>query len=277
MKQLASALSALCCVLLTTPAVANIIDGLNDIRRNGCDRKAGVKAPLRTSRELDAVAREWSKGGRLREALARADYRGTNSASMRVEGTTDKKTILRTLQAEYCDTLIDPKFKEVGLFQRGDRVWVVVATPFAVPAVRDAATVSADVLKLVNAARSQPRKCGRTDFNAVPPLKQSAMLNQAALLHAQDMSNKNFFEHRGSDGSKVADRVSRVDYAWLTVAENIAIGAEDAESVVRGWLNSPGHCTNIMGAQYTEMGVAYVANRNSDAGIYWTQVFAKSR
>jgi uncharacterized protein YkwD len=143
--------------------------------------------------------------------------------------------------------------------------------------VRDAAAVSANVLKLVNAARSQPRKCGRTAFNAVPPLKRSAMLNQAALLHAQDMSNKNFFEHRGSDGSKVADRVSRVGYQWQTVAENIAIGAEDAESVVRGWLNSPGHCANIMGAQYTEMGVAYVANRNSDAGIYWTQVFAKPR
>jgi uncharacterized protein YkwD len=277
MKQLASALLALCCVLLTTPAVANIIEGLNDIRRNGCDSNAGVKAPLRTSGELDKVAREWSKGGRLREALARTDYRGTSSASMRVEGTTDQKAILRTLKTEYCDTLIDPRFKEVGLFQRGDGVWIVVAAPFTVPSVSDAATVRAQVLKLVNAARSQPRKCGRTSFNAVPPLQHSAMLNQAALLHSQDMSNNTFFEHRGSDGSKVGDRVSRVGYQWLTVAENIAIGAANAESVVQGWVNSPGHCANIMSAQYTEMGVAYVVNRNSEAGIYWTQVFAKPR
>jgi uncharacterized protein YkwD len=61
------------------------------------------------------------------------------------------------------------------------------------------------------------------------------------------------------------------------VAENIAAGARDADSVVRGWLNSPGHCANIMGAQYREMGVAYVYDKKSDAGIYWSQVFASPK
>jgi uncharacterized protein YkwD len=48
-----------------------------------------------------------------------------------------------------------------------------------------------------------------------------------------------------------------------------------AEVVVNGWLDSPGHCSNIMDTQYTEMGIAYLVNRKSDAGIYWTQVFAR--
>lgn len=274
MKQLASALSALCCVLFAMPAVAGIADGLNTIRRKGCDNKAGVKEPLRTSRALDGVAREWSRGGRLREALERADYRGTNSASMRVEGATDDKIILQTLQDSYCDTLVDPNFKEIGVFQRGDSIWIVVAAPFTTPAAKDATAVSGKVLQLVNAARGKPRKCGRTNYNAAPPLKLSALLNRAALLHSQDMSNKNFFEHRGSDGSNVADRVSRVGYAWKAVGENIAINAQDAQAVVQGWLDSPGHCSNLMGAQFTEMGVAYALKRNRDAGIYWTQVFA---
>ncbi len=257
------------------PALASVADGVNEIRRSGCGNKPGVKEPLRITRGLDAVAREWSKGGRLRDAIARTDYRGTNSASMRIEGSTDEKAILRMLEANYCDTIVDPRFKELGQFQRGDNLWIVVAAPFTTPAVRDAREVGEKVLALVNAARSKPRKCGRASFAAAPALKLSAMLNRAALIHSQDMSNKNFFEHQGSDGSKVGDRVTRVGYSWNAVAENIAIGAEDAEAVVNGWINSPGHCGNLMNTQFTEMGIAYVVNRKSDAGIYWTQVFAR--
>jgi uncharacterized protein YkwD len=275
MRKLASASFALCCALFAMPALASIADGLNQIRRNGCDNKAGVKEPLRSNRELDQVAREWSKGGRLRDAISRTDYRGTNSASMRVEGSADEKVILQMLKANYCDSIVDPAFKEIGVFQRGSGIWVVVATPFVTPSPRDANEVSEKALALVNAARSKARKCGRTDFPAAPPLKLSAMLNRAALIHSQDMSNKNFFEHEGSDGSKVADRVSRIGYRWRNVAENIAIGAQDAEAVVKGWVASPGHCANLMSAQYTEMGLAYVVNRKSEAGIYWTQVFAR--
>lgn len=275
MRRLASASFTLCCALLAMPALASVADGVNEIRRSGCGNKPGVKEPLRITRGLDAVAREWSKGGRLRDAIARTDYRGTHSASMRIEGSTDAKVILRMLAANYCDTIVDPRFKEFGQFQRGDNLWIVVAAPFATPAARDAQEVSGKVLALVNSARSTPRKCGRTSFTAAPALQLSAMLNRAALIHSQDMANKNFFEHRGSDGSKVGDRVARVGYSWKAAGENIAIGAQDAEAVVNGWIDSPGHCGNLMNTQFTEMGIAYVVNRQSAAGIYWTQVFAR--
>ena len=45
-------------------------------------------------------------------------------------------------------------------------------------------------------------------------------------------------------------------------------------AVVQGWLNSPGHCANMMSPGFTEMGVAFVVDRKSEAGIYWTQVLA---
>lgn len=259
------------------PALADIDAGLNQIRRKGCAKQPGVAQALRSSKELDAVAREWSKGGRLRDALDRSDYRATQSASMQVEGAADEKALLDVLRANYCDTITDPAFKEIGVFQRRAGVWIVVAAPFSTPAVKDAASVSRKVLALVNTARSQARKCGRTQFAAVPPVTLSAMLSRAALTHSQDMANKDFFEHVGSDGSKVSDRVARVDYKWRTVGENIAIGAETPESVVQGWIESPGHCANIMSGSFTEMGIAFVVERNSDAGIYWTQVFAAPR
>ena len=196
---------------------------------------------------------------------------------MRVEGSTDRKAILEVLRSNYCDTITDTTFKEIGVYQRGDALWIVVASPFVTPAVKDAAQVSQQALTLVNAARAQARKCGRSSFPAAAPLKLSAVLNRAALVHSQDMANKDFFEHRGSDGSKVGDRATRVGYNWRTVGENIAIGSQTAEAVVQGWIKSPGHCANIMSPGFTEMGIAYVADANSEAGIYWTQVFATPR
>lgn len=275
MRTLVRTCVILSCMLAAAPAFADIAAALNDIRRSGCKNFPGVKQALRSTRGLDAVAREWSKGGRLREALERTDYRGTNSASMRVEGSTDEKAILGILRDQYCDTLTNPAFTEIGLYQRGNGVWIVVATPFVPPTARDASKVSEKVLSLVNAARSRPRKCGRTSFQPVPPLTLSATLSRAALVHSQDMAKNNFFEHEGSDGSKVGERTARVGYRWRAVAENIAIGAETPEIVVEGWLKSPGHCVNIMSPDYTEMGIAYVTEPKSEPGIYWTQVFGR--
>lgn len=276
MRKIAGAAFVLC-ACLAAPALAGVNEGLNELRRKGCNQRPGVAQPLRANRELDAVAREWSKGGRLREALSRSDYRATQSASMQVQGSSDQKAILEVLRANYCDTITDATFKEIGVYQRRDEVWIVIAAPLATPAVKDAAHVGEKVLALVNTARGRARKCGRAEFEAAPPLTLSTQLNRAALIHSQDMASKNFFEHEGSDGSKVGGRVTRAGYKWRTVGENIAIGAETPEAVVQGWLNSPGHCANLMSAGFGEMGVAYVVDRKSEAGIYWTQVFATPR
>jgi uncharacterized protein YkwD len=259
------------------PVLADISDDLNQIRRKGCSNRPGVSQPLRTSKDLDGVAREWSKGGRLRDAMTRSEYRATNSASMQVEGASDRKALLDILKANYCDTLTDATFQEIGVYQKRDGIWIVVAAPFATPGVKDTAQVSQKVLSLVNAARGKARKCGPKQFPAVPPVTLSAMLSRAALIHSQDMANKKFFEHQGSDGSTVGIRTARVGYVWRTVGENIAIGAETPEAVVQGWIDSPGHCVNIMTPGFTEMGIAFVVDRKSDAGIYWTQVFATPR
>ena len=130
---------------------------------------------------------------------------------------------------------------------------VVVAAPFTAPVAADSEKIGERVLALVNQARAKPRKCGSIAQPAVPALKASALLDAAALAHARDMTSHNRFEHTGSDGSTVADRVTRAGYVWQHVGENIAAGSRDAESVVQGWLDSPGHCRNIMGAQFREI------------------------
>jgi uncharacterized protein YkwD len=232
---------------------------------------------LKQTRALDAVAEEWAKGGRLQAALQRAQYRASNSSSMRVSGASDDRMIIGVLANNYCSVVTDPTFTDIGIERRGRDVWLVVAAPLNFPTMKDTKSIEREVLERVNQARSQPRKCGKTAFKPAPALTLSAMLNRAALAHALDMARNSHFEHEGTDGSTPADRVSRAGYRWRYVAENIAAGAPTAESVVDGWLKSPGHCVNIMGEQYREMGIAFALDPKSEAGIYWAQEFATAR
>jgi uncharacterized protein YkwD len=261
----------------TSSEAAGLADSINSLRSRGCSGSAGTHARLKRTGALDEVAEEWSKGGRLKQALERAEYRAANSSSMRVSGAADDRAIVNVLANNYCRIVTDPSFTEIGIRQRGRDVWMVVATPLNLPSSKDAKSVERDVLRLVNQARSEPRKCGRTSYKAAPALQLSAMLNRAALIHAQDMARHSHFEHEGTDGSTPAERITRVGYRWRNVAENIAAGAPTAESVVAGWLKSPGHCANIMGADYREMGIAYALEPKSEAGIYWAQEFATQR
>jgi uncharacterized protein YkwD len=264
-------------VLPSAPAFADIADDINVIRKRGCENRPGIKTPFRKTPELNEVAREWSKGGRLRDAIKRTEHRLATSSSMHVSGGKDEATIVEVLADNYCDVILDESFSEIGVYRDTRDVWVVVATRHQAPAPGSAAEISARALELVNAARAQRRKCGNTTFQPAPPLKLAPLLERAALAHAKDMAQHSSFTHIGSDGSRPADRVTRTGYSWRNVAENIAAAAPDVETVVQGWLDSPGHCTNIMGPQFKEMGIAYVVNPRSKEEIYWAQVFGTRR
>jgi len=266
-------LIALFCFALPPAATAAIDKGVNTIRQRGCDGKAGLRTALRRTSGLDEVAREWAKGGRLTGAIARTDYRVQNSSSMHIEGAKNEKALLQIVASTYCEVVLNPEFTEIGVYERGDSAWIVVAVPKQLPTPSDMSKVAARVLELVNAARARPRKCGSREFASAPPLTLSPVLSRAALAHAKDMSANKFFDHRGSDGSKPSERATRAGYNWSAVAENIAEGPASAEVVVQGWLDSPGHCVNIMGAQYREMGVAYFTDFAKKGDIYWAQEF----
>ena len=134
-----------------------------------------------------------------------------------------------------------------------------------------------EMLAQVNAARAQARVCGSTNQPAVPPLKWSCKLQQAALKHSQDMGQNNFFNHTGSNGSTVSSRIDGANYAWRTIGENIAAGQPDVSSAMRGWLKSPGHCRNIMSEGFTEFGMGHVTAPQTQYRTYWTQNFARPR
>ncbi|MEJ2620559.1 MAG: CAP domain-containing protein, partial [Candidatus Thiodiazotropha sp.] len=129
------------------------------------------------------------------------------------------------------------------------------------------------MLTLVNNARAQTRSCGTESFQAAPALAWNCQIENAATAHSRSMADNNYFNHTGQDGSSPGDRISAAGYSWRTYGENIAAGYQSAESVMEGWLNSPGHCSNLMNSRFKDIGVG-VVNGSGTYGIYWTQDFA---
>ena len=129
------------------------------------------------------------------------------------------------------------------------------------------------VLELVNIERSQGADCGSEGvFGSADPLVMEAALTCAARVHSKDMADRGYFSHNTPDGQSPWDRMAEATYAGFAQAgENIAQGQSNPEAVIATWMNSDGHCSNIMDPGYTEIGVGYYD------GNYWTQVFARPR
>lgn len=131
-----------------------------------------------------------------------------------------------------------------------------------------------DMMRAINNARAVGRSCGGTYFNPVPAVAYNCALTQAAQVHTADMVTYNFFLHTGSNGLAVSNRVANANYSASYVAENLALGYDNAYSTVNGWLNSPGHCANIMSANAREFGVSYSSGWVQGSQHVWTTVFA---
>lgn len=139
-----------------------------------------------------------------------------------------------------------------------------------VPASARSQLIEQRALELVNEVRLKGRRCGSQYFAPTVVLLLDGKLNKAASSHAKDMARKDYFEHESPDGGRPKDRVLRAGYSPRLTGENIAFGPETAEEVVAGWLESPGHCANIMDPRFRDMGVA-VAQGKKRGHIYWVQ------
>jgi uncharacterized protein YkwD len=100
-----------------------------------------------------------------------------------------------------------------------------------------------------------------------------ARLTQAAQGHSADMARRGFFDHTNPDGKSPGDRITAAGYRWSTYGENIAKGQPTPASVMKSWMNSPGHRANILNCKFAEIGVGVVKS----GGPYWTQVFGTAR
>ena len=250
-----------------------LLNALNDVRSRGCGGNKGPTTALRQDLRLSATAARIASGLTLAEALKASAYRSPRTTLIALSGYTGAQATSQGVVSHSCRTLMDAEFKDVGFYVRETQVWVVLAVPFSPPETTDADQIEARVLSLVNQARSQSRLCGSEALTAAPPVRLNAQLRATSAAHADEMARLNYFSHAGRDGRHVSERANRAGYVWRAIGENIASGQMTADLAVQGWLKSPSHCANLMASNYTEMGLAFAVNPQSDGGVYWVQVF----
>src|SRR5687768_11982230 len=122
------------------------------------------------------------------------------------------------------------------------------------------------ILSLVNAERRE---------RGLRPLVWNDRLDQAAKLHARNMATFRRMSHVIPEAKlpTLSARAQHVQYPYAMIAENIALGFTDAESVVQGWMRSPGHRRNILSPEAAEIGTGVVSSRTG--GLYFCQVFGR--
>ena len=94
-------------------------------------------------------------------------------------------------------------------------------------------------------------------LNGLPSLVYNEKLSLAAQNKVNDMFNLQYFAHESPTGAGPADLANDVDYKYLMVGENLALGNYESDKIlVDAWMNSPGHRANILNPKYTEIGVS---------------------
>jgi len=261
---------------------ADVLGAVQTLREGGCGGLVPATRPLQHSAWLDWVAERWSAGRSLAGAAGQGGYGSLDTRGVHVSAA--DAALLPLLRRSECRTLTAPGLREVGFYRRGSETWIVLAAGShgVPPSAAAAAAATPDALatralQLINEARARGARCGKREFASVPSLRLSATLAQVALGHATDMAAHNYFEHEDRAGHTPAQRVRAAGYRETLVGENIAYGPKSIEEAVQGWLDSPGHCENIMDGRFAEMGLATAPGLATRHGLYWVQVLAAPR
>lgn len=93
------------------------------------------------------------------------------------------------------------------------------------------------------------------DKFGLDPLTLNSRLMLAAQQHANFMAEKQLLSHLGRHRSSFDQRIRDTGYVFQAAAENVALGAMDAETVVELWMKSPPHRANILNKTVTEAGI----------------------
>lgn len=137
-------------------------------------------------------------------------------------------------------------------------------TAQAAPASSAYGSYEQQVVDLVNKERAAV---------GLPALKVNTKLAAVAEKKAEDLRDKNYFDHQSPTYGSPFDMMKQFGISYTSAGENIAKGQKTPADVMNGWMNSPGHKANILNSSYTEIGVGYVTDSNGTT--YWVQHFIR--
>jgi len=128
------------------------------------------------------------------------------------------------------------------------------------------AVLPAVVVALTNQERASDQLSTLTTNN---------QLTEAAKQVAQDMASRGYFAHESPDGKSPWYWLRKAGYAYQYAGQNLAVNFDDSSQLLTAWMNSPEHKENILGVDYTEIGVGMATGTyNGKEAVYVVQFFA---
>ncbi|HCJ07354.1 MAG: CAP domain-containing protein [Lachnospiraceae bacterium] len=144
-----------------------------------------------------------------------------------------------------------------GLFVIGVAVWLSGQAVYAANTQDVSGTARYDyayqVLELVNQERAA--------VGAVPLSMDADLLNAAMMRAAETEVSFSHTRPNGEDCFTASDKM---------YGENIAWGYSTPRDVMKGWMTSQGHKTNILNGGYETIGIGCLVTKK---GTYWVQCF----
>jgi uncharacterized protein YkwD len=124
-------------------------------------------------------------------------------------------------------------------------------------------SMTAEEVQLLNLINNERTKQG------LATLKANNAVANVARAHSQDMANNNYFDHYNLKGESPFTRLRSAGISYLAAGENIAINVS-VPSAHQAFMNSSGHRANVLGRDYTEVGVGII---HDGSRIYVTEEF----
>lgn len=150
----------------------------------------------------------------------------------------------------------NPQLKNPSLIYPGEKI--------SIPNLDEMKSMEKEVIKLVNIERAN---------NGLAPLKENWELSRVARYKSSDMIAKNYFSHTSPTYGSPFKMINSFGLKFSSAGENIAMGQRTPQEVVQAWMNSPGHRSNILNKNFTEIGVGLAKDANGNP--YWTQMFIR--
>ena len=116
-----------------------------------------------------------------------------------------------------------------------------------------------DILRITNEER---------EAKGLSLLTLSKGLTDGATIRSKEIIKKE--EHTRPDGSSC---FTAVEKSYLMMGENLAFGQALPEEAMISWMNSEGHCANILDKDFKKLGVGYAYDSNSKYKYHWVQMF----
>lgn len=118
-----------------------------------------------------------------------------------------------------------------------------------------------EVFNLINQERTK---------QGLSALKIDNELQKVARIKAQDMVDKNYFDHNSPTYGTPFDMLKSFKISYKAAGENIAGNASNSAAVT-AWMNSSGHRANILKSNYNHTGIGVI--KSPKYGKIYVQLF----